>query len=101
MGVSMPLLSPTAMIGREAERALMSESLARVAAGAALLIGDAAIGKPRLPAEMAATAIRYNALVLRGCGTEIEGLPPCLMFLEALRPLIAFIHKSRDWSSQE
>src|SRR5262249_14204939 len=92
MGVSMPLLSSTATVGREAEQALLSESLARAAAGAAhavLRTGNAVIGKPRLLAEMAATAIRCNALVLRGRGTEVEGLPPYLMFLEALRPFIA------------
>jgi DNA-binding CsgD family transcriptional regulator/tetratricopeptide (TPR) repeat protein len=92
MGVSMPLLSSTETVGREAERALLTESLARAAAGAAhavLLIGDAGIGKTRLLAEMAATAMRRNALVLRGRGTEIEGLPPYLLFLEALRPFIA------------
>jgi len=92
MGVSMPLLSSTATVGREAEQALLSESLARAAAGtahAALLIGDAGIGKTRLLAETAATATRRNALVLRGRGTEIEGLPPYLLFLEALRPFIA------------
>jgi DNA-binding CsgD family transcriptional regulator len=92
MSVSMPLLSSTATVGRDAERALLSESLARAAAGAAhavLLIGDAGIGKTRLLAEMAVTAIRHNALVLRGRGTEIEGLPPYLLFLEALGPFIA------------
>ena len=92
MGVSMPLLSSTTTVGREAEQALLSESLARAAAGAAhavLLIGDAGIGKTRLLVEMAATAMRRNALVLRGRGTEIEGLPPYLLFLEALRPFIA------------
>ena len=92
MGVSMPLLSSTATVGREAERALLTESLARAATGAAhavLLIGDAGIGKTRLLAEMTATAIRRNALVLRGRGTEIEGLPPYLLFLDALQPFIA------------
>ena len=92
MGVSIPLLPPTATVGREAERALLSESLARAAAGAAhavVLIGDAGIGKTRLLVEMAATAMRRNALVLRGRGTEIEGMPPYLLFLEALRPFIA------------
>jgi ABC-type branched-subunit amino acid transport system ATPase component len=92
MGVSMPLLSSTVTVGREAERALLSESLARVAIEAAyavLLIGDAGIGKTRLLAEIVATAIRHNALVLRGRGAEIEGLPPYLLFLEALRPFIA------------
>ena len=92
MGVSMPLLSSTTTVGREAEQALLRESLARAAAGAAhavLLIGDAGIGKTRLLAEMAATAMRRNALVLRGRGTEIEGLPPYLLFLEALQPFIA------------
>ena len=92
MGVSMPLLSSTTTVGREAEQALLRESLARAAAGAAhavLLIGDAGIGKTRLLVEMAATAMRRNALVLRGRGTEIEGLPPYLLFLEALRPFIA------------
>jgi AAA ATPase-like protein len=75
MGVSMPLLSSTATVGREAERALLNESLARAAAGTAhavLLIGDAGIGKTRLLAEMAATAIRHNALVLRGRGTGMR-----------------------------
>ena len=58
MGVSMPLLSSTVTVGREAERALLSESLARVAIEAAyavLLIGDAGIGKTRLLAEIVAT----------------------------------------------
>jgi DNA-binding CsgD family transcriptional regulator/tetratricopeptide (TPR) repeat protein len=91
----MPLRLPrryvTDTVGRQAERSLLADRFAQAVDGQAsvvLLIGDAGIGKTRLLEEAAVEAAHSGALVLRGRGSEIEGMPPYLLFLEALSPYI-------------
>jgi predicted ATPase len=52
--------------------------------GVALIVGAAGIGKTRLLDELAARAAGSGGRVLRGGGSETEGMPPYLPFLEAL-----------------
>jgi DNA-binding CsgD family transcriptional regulator/tetratricopeptide (TPR) repeat protein len=90
---SMPVLRrrPSATVGRKVEQARLADRFAHAAEGRAnvvLLIGDAGIGKTRLLEEAAGDAVHNGALVLRGRGSDIEGMPPYLLFREALVPYV-------------
>lgn len=81
-----PSLAP--FVGRERE---LSALVQRVAAaelgqgGVVLISGDPGVGKSRLLAEIAARARAKNWHVLFGRAYDIEGMPPYLPFVEALR----------------
>lgn len=75
-------------VGRERERALL---YARLSTGAdspacVLIGGEPGAGKTRLLAYLSEEARRQGWLVLTGRAYEVEGTPPYLPFVEALRP---------------
>jgi predicted ATPase len=75
-------------VGRERELAMLVERLdaARHGQGGAVLIaGEPGIGKTRVLAEMAEHARAQSWLVLFGHAYETEGMPPYLLFVEALK----------------
>jgi DNA-binding CsgD family transcriptional regulator len=76
------------LVGRAAELARLSSLLDEAAAGhavAALVSGDAGVGKSRLVAEVAALAANRGFTVLTGQCAEIGDSVPYLPFADALR----------------
>src|SRR6516225_6503469 len=54
-----------------------------------LLVGESGIGKTRLLDEFALLAADDGATILSGSGSDFEGMPPYLPFLEALGQYIS------------
>jgi predicted ATPase len=76
------------LVGRAAELARLANLLDEAAAGhavAALVSGDAGVGKSRLVAEVAASAASRGFTVLTGQCAEIGDSVPYLPFADALR----------------
>ena len=76
------------LVGRDAELARLRNLLDEAAQGravAALVSGDAGVGKSRLVAEVAALAARRGFCVLTGQCAEIGDSVPYLPFADALR----------------
>src|SRR6516162_4203208 len=76
------------LVGRDAELARLRNLLDEAAQGravAALVSGDAGVGKSRLVAEVAALAARRGFTVLTGQCAEIGDSVPYLPFADALR----------------
>ncbi len=79
-------LSP--LVGRSVELGALSDRLelaGRGDGGAIFVRGEPGIGKSRLLAEFASTADADGWCVLRGRAYDMEGMPPYLPFIEALR----------------
>jgi len=76
------------LVGRDAELARLRNLLDEAAQGravAALVSGDAGVGKSRLVAEVAALAAQRGFCVLTGQCAEIGDSVPYLPFADALR----------------
>ena len=89
--MSVPRRKATTTVGRDTERAIIVDRLAAALRGSGnvvLLIGEGGIGKSRLLEELVVEASRSGARLLRGRAGEVAGLPPYLLFLEALTPYI-------------
>ena len=79
---------PSPLAGREREVARLLDALAMARqgrGGVAFVSGEAGIGKTRLLIELAERARRDEWHVLLGRAYELEGRPPYLPVLEALR----------------
>lgn len=75
------------IVGRQRELGLVWSQFEAARAGrfgVVLLAGAPGIGKTRLLDVLAIRAAQSGAVVLRGGGSETEGMPPYLPFLEAL-----------------
>ena len=81
-----PSLAP--FVGRERELSALVERVAAAElgqGGVVLISGDPGVGKSRLLAEIATRARAKSWRVLVGRAYDIEGMPPYLPFVEALR----------------
>ena len=79
---------PIPLVGRERDVAGLLSALTAAAegrGGVVLVSGEAGIGKTRLLCELAQGAQRNGWRVLFGRAYEVEGRPPYLPVLEALR----------------
>jgi len=90
MGAEKSLLPniPTPLLaGRQRELAVLHNQFRATAAGRAnvvFVVGEPGIGKTRLLEEAAASIAASDAIVLKGGASESSGMPPYLLFLEAL-----------------
>jgi DNA-binding SARP family transcriptional activator/tetratricopeptide (TPR) repeat protein len=84
-----PGLESVPLVGRQAERALLSQKLDDAAAGRAvevlLLLGDAGIGKSRLLDELTTLTRNVGGRVLSGRAFEAELVRPYGAWIDALR----------------
>jgi predicted ATPase len=83
--------SRSPFVGREKERAALSERLESAGqgeGGVVLVSGEPGIGKTRLLGEFAEHARVAGWLVLSGRAYDTAGMPPYLPFVEALRQQI-------------
>jgi DNA-binding CsgD family transcriptional regulator/tetratricopeptide (TPR) repeat protein len=78
-------------VGRSRELSALTERLTTAGAGAggvALVAGEPGIGKTRLLSEFAARARSGGWTVLSGSAYQADGLPPYLIFSDALRGFV-------------
>src|SRR5215207_9295234 len=92
--VAPPILRPgrSPLIGRTRTLETLAHYLAEARAGRAttvLISGDPGLGKTRLLDEFPGPEIAQGITVLRGGASQAEGMPPYLLFLEALGEYIS------------
>ena len=97
------------MVGRDAERAELTQRLEEALAGRGSLVfigGEPGIGKTRLTEAVLDEARRRGCLCLVGHAYEMEGAPPYVPFIEMLEysarvvPAVAFRHALGDGASE-
>ena len=82
----------TELIGRDDEISRLEAALSNDAVRAVTVHGEPGIGKTRLLAELAGRADGEHALVLEGCGDEVEADVPFSVFRDAMDDYVASMH---------
>ncbi len=93
------VMDDASFVGREPEMVELARLLDAVLSGngqAALISGDAGIGKTRLAAEFSAAATARGGLVLWGRCWEAGGAPAFWPWIDALRQALASEHLPRE-----